>query len=115
MSDDYWNAFLARVSFMEPKTIEGVVEWLDTEKTSAGVVPQMMIRLDSGQGVIVTVAQARLLEELTRRRPRIGDRIKIIYKGEAGKAPPGLSPTKEFDVRVSRKTDTPTEEKKVNG
>jgi len=100
VSDDYWRQWTATVSFMEPCTLEGTIEWLDRYKTNSGYVPQMLLRFADGRGVIVNVTQARLLEELTRERPRAGDRIKIIYKGEAKKAPPGLSPTKTFELVI---------------
>ncbi len=105
VSDDYWNGFIATASFMEPHAIEGVLEWLDRQKTTAGDAPLFLLRLDSGQGVKILATQARLLEELTRKRPRVGDRIRITYTGEAKKAPPGMNPTKEFTVDIIQRKD----------
>lgn len=107
MSDDYWRTFIATASFMEPTTIEGVIEWLDRVKVASGTAPQLLIRLDSGQGLIVNVVQARLLEEFTRLRPKAGDRVKIVYRGEAERAAPGHSPTKQFDVSLVAKGSGP--------
>lgn len=106
--DDYWNQFIATVAFMEPTEIEGVIEWLDTTKVTGGTAPMFLVRLDSGQGFRVVATQARLLEELTRKRPRAGDTIKITYHGEAAKAAPGMSPTKEFSVEVTRNVSPPS-------
>lgn len=113
MSDDYWNGFIATLSFMEPTTVEGVVEWLDRQKTNSGEAPLFLLRLDSGQGLKVLATQARLLEELTRKRPRVGDRIKLVYHGEAKKAAPGMNPTKEFTVDILERRKAATA--KANG
>lgn len=107
MADDYWNAFVATVSFMEPCEIVGTLEWRDVFKTNDGNAPWLMLRLDSGRGIHVKAVQARLLEELTRERPQIGDRVRIIYRGEAKRSAPGMSPTKEFTVEVTRKDSQP--------
>lgn len=115
MSDDYWRGFIATASFMEPTTIEGMVEWLDVYKTNKGIAPQMLIRLDSGQGVIINVLQARLLEECTRLRPRAGDRIRIVYEGEAKRAAPGMSPTKEFDVTIVQRGQKSQSQERAEG
>lgn len=106
---DYWNQFIATVSWAAPCTVAGTVEARDTIRGSAPkgqptpIYPVLRIRLDNGRGVIVNGTQARLLELLTLQAPGIGDRIEIAYKGESDKAAPGFSPTKEFDVRVIRK------------
>lgn len=106
---DYWNQFIATVSWTEPCELVGTVEGRSTiEGQPEGkgqprpVYPVLRIRLDNGRGVIVNGTQARLLELLTIHAPEVGDRIKIVYKGEAGKSAPGFSPTKEFDVMVRR-------------
>jgi hypothetical protein len=107
MSDDYWRQFTATVAFMEPCTLEGRIEWLDRYKTTSGHVPQMLLRFPDGRGVIVNVTQARLLEALTRERPRAGDTVRIVYNGEAKSAPPGRSPVKEFDVTITQRGSPP--------
>lgn len=110
---DYWNQFIATVSWAAPCEVVGTVEGRDTIRGSAPkgqpipVYPVLRIRLDNGRGVIVNGTQARLLELLTLHGPEVGDRIKIVYKGESDKAAPGFSPTKEFDVRVIRKESRP--------
>lgn len=111
---DYWNQFIATVSWAAPCEVVGTVEARSTiEGQPAGkgqrrpVYPVLHIRLDNGRGVIVNGTQARLLELLTLHAPEIGDRIKIVYKGESDKSAPGFSPTKEFDVAVRRATSQP--------
>ena len=107
---DYWNQFIATVSWDEPKELIGVVEARTTiEGMAPGkglprpVYPVLHVRLESGRGVIVNGTQARLLELLTLHAPDVGDRIKIVYKGEAGNALPGFTPAKEFEVKVQRR------------
>lgn len=107
---DYWNQFIATVSWDEPKELTGIIEareTIDGQPAGKGqprpLYPVLRIRLETGRGVIVYGTQARLLELLTLHAPEVGDRIKIIYKGESGKAAPGMSPTKEFEVKVQRR------------
>ena len=108
---DYWNQFIATVTWDEPgQELVGTIEsrdWMEGMSPGKGQprpkYPVLRIRLDSGRGVIVNATQTRLLELLQRLGPDVGDKIKIVYKGEADKAAPGFSPTKEFEVRVSRK------------
>lgn len=110
---DYWNQFVATVSWAEPCELVGQVEaryTIEGQPPAKGqprpVYPVLHIRLENGRGVIVYGTQARLLELLTLHAPEVGDRIKIVYKGEStGKTLPGYSPAKEFEVRVQRKTE----------
>jgi hypothetical protein len=108
---DYWNQFVATVSWAEPCELIGTVEARESIRGSAPkgqpipMYPVLRIRLDNGRGVIVNGFPGRLLELLTRLAPEVGDRIKIVYKGESDRAAPGLSPTKEFEVRVIRKDE----------
>lgn len=99
---DYWGQFTPTVSFLEPCRVAGIVEVRETFKGTDGAAPRLRLRLDSGRSVWVNVVQTRLLEELVRKAPNVGDRVEIIYKGTAQKAAPGMSPTKEFDVTVER-------------
>lgn len=107
---DYWNQFIATVSWEKPKELVGTIEGRDSiEGMPPGKgqprprYPVLRIRLENGRGVIVNGMPARLLELLTELGPEVGDRIKIVYKGEAGKAAPGMSPTKEFEVKVQKR------------
>src|SRR5262245_43810335 len=122
---DYWNQFIATVSWEEPvqeedgtttyQTLIGTIEARETiEGQPPGkgqprpVYPVLRIRLETGRGVIVYGTPARLLELLQVNAPEVGDRIKIVYKGEsAGKTLPGYSPAKEFEVKVQRRIVPP--------
>jgi hypothetical protein len=110
---DYWNQFVATVSWADPCEVVGTIEARDTLRGSAPkgqptpIYPVLRIRLENGRGVIVYGTQARLLELLTLHAPEVGDRIKITYKGESPKAAPGMSPTKEFEVKVQRRVTPP--------
>jgi hypothetical protein len=98
--DDYWRQFQATVSFLEPCEVTGTLETRGKLDTREGPAPQLRIRLDNGSVVIVNAVQTRLLSELVRLQPAVGDRIRIVYRGTAGKAAPGMHPTKEFTVAV---------------
>lgn len=109
---DYWNQFVATVSWNEPgDEIVGTVEARDLIEGLAvvkgqprAVYPVLRIRLENGRGVIVNATHARLLELLMLHAPEVGDRIKIVYKGEStDKTLPGFSPAKLFEVKVQRR------------
>jgi hypothetical protein len=101
---DYYAQFTPTVSFLEPCTVTGTVDaLLDPLKTTDGPAPSLRIRLASGRCVIVNCVQARLMEDIVRYAPQVGDTVTIEYKGQAPRAAPGMSPTKEFSVGVTRK------------
>lgn len=100
---EWWNRFPVTVSFLEPCEVVGTIEHLGTFETRDGAIPQVRIKTDQGSIVTVNAAQTRLLAELVRLAPAVGDRIWIKYLGPAKKAPAGLSPTKEFAVAVTTK------------
>jgi len=96
----FWRQFPATVSFVDPIRIAGVIESLNEVKIRDEYLPKLRIRQDDGVLVIVTAGQARLLAELVRLKPAVGDRITIDYRGEADRAAPGMNRTKEFTVTV---------------
>lgn len=100
MSADWWKQFPVTVSFLEPCKIAGVVEDLTSVKGVDGPYPRLTLRSARGQRFIVNATQTRLVSELVRAAPVLGDRICIVYSGPAGRAAPGMSPTKEFSVDV---------------
>lgn len=108
--DDYWCQFEATVSFLERCEVAGTIIGRGKLDTRDGAAPQLRIRLDNGYVVIVNAVQTRLLAELVRLRPAIGDRITIVYRGPAPKAAPGMNPTKEFDVTIHPHATTPPAE-----
>jgi hypothetical protein len=97
---DYWLKFPVTASYLEPCVTEGTILELGEIKTAEGHFPRLTIKSPLGQTVIVNAVQTRLVSELVRLKPRVGDKIRINYRGPAKKAPPGLSPTKEFAVEV---------------
>jgi hypothetical protein len=103
----YWSQFIATASFLEPCEITGILEGLETFKSSDGPAPQLLIRTPIGGLVKVNVVQEQLLYKLQLEAPEVGDRIRIRYLGEAEKAAPGMSPTKRFSVEV-RRAEKPT-------
>lgn len=103
MPDDYWRQFMHTVSFATPTTVKGILEGRKQDGPRDDPFPVLLLRTDSGYKLKVNVTQTRLLGELIRARPELGDEIEIVYHGPADKAPPGMSPTKEFSVHVIRK------------
>lgn len=107
----YWRQFPVTAHFLEPTEIIGVLIEHGELRTKEGPIPRLKLQTDDGTIVIVNVSQTRLLAELHRLSPAVGDRIKITYTGEAGRAAPGMSKTKEFTVAVrprgSRGPDRP--------
>lgn len=96
----YWRGFPVTAHFLEPTEIIGVLIEHGELRTKEGPIPRLKIQTDDGVVIIVNVAQTRLLAELARLSPAVGDRIKIVYHGEAARAAPGMSKTKEFTVAV---------------
>lgn len=104
MTDNYWKQFMHPVTFNEPGTpVEGVLEARAKEGSREDPYPVLVLRTPQGWKLRVHVTQVRLLSELQRLQPDLGDTLRIVYKGDSGKAPPGLSPAKEFEVSVVRK------------
>lgn len=103
MSDPYWKQFMHTVRFEPGKPIEGVLEARNSDGPRHDPYPVIVLRTPQGWKLRVNVTQVRLLSELQRLHPELGDTIRIVYTGDADKAPPGLNPTKEFEVTVTRK------------
>jgi hypothetical protein len=104
MPDPYWSQFAHVWTFTEERPkVEGVLEGRKQGGPRDDPYPVLMLRTDSGYKLLINVTQTRLLAELVRHRPDVGDRLTIVYDGTASKAPPGMNPTKEFTVEVTRK------------
>lgn len=101
--DPYWSQFRTVVQWDRMPKIEGTLEGRKQDGPRDDPHPVLLIRTDSGYALQINVTQTRLLAELVRKRPQIGDRLEITYDGEAPKSPPGLNPAKEFTVTVVRK------------
>jgi hypothetical protein len=107
MTDRYWQQFVHTVSFLEPMKVEGELIVRDQDGPRDDPFPVLILQLRTGYKAKVNVTQTRLLAELVRARPNIGDHLEIVYHGPAPKAAPGLSPVKEFTVHVTRKGSPP--------
>lgn len=106
--DPYWSQFAHVWSFSDTRNkVEGVLEGRKQDGPRDDPYPVLMIRTDGGYKIQVNATQTRLVAELVRLRPDLGDRITITYLGTADKAPPGMNPAKEFDVQVVRKNPGP--------
>lgn len=103
----YWRQFPVRVYWDTPKEIVGTVKTLGEQKTKDGYLPVVALVLDDGTVAELLVSQTRLIAELVDKAPAVGDRLKITYTGEAGRAAPGMNPTKEFAVAVKRQGSGP--------
>lgn len=98
----YWRQFPVHVHWDEPIEVVGTLEAILEQKTPEGTIPRLKIRADDGTLQVVLAAQTRLMNELIRQAPIVGDRIKIAYLGEADRAAPGMSRSKAFKVAVRR-------------
>lgn len=106
--DPYWSKFVATVVFHQAADrVAGVLEARSDDGPKDDPYPVLILRLPNGYRVRVNVTQTRLLGELIRKRPAIGDELEIVYHGATGKAPPGLSPVKEFTVAVTKRRNEP--------
>ena len=68
--------------------------------------PQLSIRTDDGRDVIVTAAQAHLSAQLRSAKPKVGDRIAIVFTGTEKRD--GGKTLKKFDVQVKAGTPQPS-------
>lgn len=102
--DPYWSQFSHVVQWDRTPKVSGKLEARRSEGPKDDPYPVLMIRTASGYALQINVTQTRLLAELVRLRPDIGDHLEIVYDGQAPKAPPGMSPVKEFTVHVTPKT-----------
>lgn len=62
--------------------------------------PELWLQLDDGTEASLVASQVMLRRALAAHRPKIGDRIAIVYKDDATSTRAGMSPAKLFDVKV---------------
>jgi hypothetical protein len=109
MSDDFdWNEFQGSggglfASFKEVgDTVVGTITAIRKgQDFNSNVCPELVLRTDEGDELIVTAGQKMLAAALATERPSVGDRIGIKYSG-VGEARPGKAPAKLFEVQVGR-------------
>lgn len=97
----YWRQFSSTEDFLEPgTTVSGVIEDLGSLRSGGEFIPRLRIRQPDGSAVTVTAGPKRLLAELKRLCPKVGDHIKIRYLGPEDHSMPGMNPTRRFAVAV---------------
>lgn len=110
-----WDEFDTPGDYPEPfkfrnrnDTVVGEVYYVRTTDFggTAAKVPEIWVRLDDGTEVGVAASQVNLRRLLCQHRPAVGDRIAIVYTGDATSAKAGQSPAKLFDVVVRRAGET---------
>lgn len=99
----YWREARAVWYFEEPGVpIAGTILEL-IPMARKGDAPGLVIQTREGDVWVVPCRQARLVFELKKAQPAVGDSIRITYMGLADKAAPGLNRAKEFKVEIRRK------------
>lgn len=106
---DYWRQYAVMVHWDRPLKVSGTVIRLTEIQHRGDWVPKIHLQTPKGREVIVVPYQDRLLAELVRLAPAVGDRVTIDYRGEASSAAPGMRPAKEFVVTVTRPEDPPAD------
>lgn len=98
----YWREARAVFYFVDPgDCIAGaVLELVPMDRK--GDPPGLVIQTREGDVWTVPAHQARLVYELKKAQPAVGDRIRITHTGLAAKAAPGMHRAKEFTVEVRR-------------
>lgn len=104
----YWNQFPIDWRPDQPgDSIVGTIDHLGQQKVIDGFAPRLRIVTDDGETVHVVATQTQLLAKLVRLKPRVGDRIKILFEGEAANTVPGLRPTHIYRVAVRQAVTEP--------
>lgn len=81
-------------------TIIGVIkEVREGSDFNKNPCPELVLEDENGEEKTVTAAQVRLKAALAEKRPKQGDKVRIVYSG-VGEASPGKAPPKEFTVDV---------------
>lgn len=111
MSDDraaqnayaYWNQFRTAFYFDKPgDEIAGALLEHETEGPAKDPIPRLVIQTKEGKVRVVLASQERLKAALQDACPAQGDRLRIVYTGDAPRAAPGMTPSKLFTVEVRR-------------
>jgi hypothetical protein len=107
----YWREVVTNFYFDKPgDEVEGTV--LELLPKGRSGPPGLKLQTKEGDVWIVTAHQARLQFELKKAQPAKGDLVRITFTGQADKAAPGMSPAKEFTVKVRRQDSRPPESAK---
>lgn len=107
-ADGFWRQFVVAFYFDNPgDELVGVLVKFWREGTGDDSVPALRLQTKDGRHFDVTAHQERLKAELVKKAPVKGDWVKIVYKGEAERAAPGMSKAKLFTVEVRRPGSPP--------
>ena len=99
----FWRQFVTTFYFdTAGAEVAGTLLWYGPANAKADDAPQIRIQTREGRVHEITATQERLKAELVRLEPAQGDRLRIVYTGEAEKAAPGMSKAKLFTVEIRR-------------
>jgi hypothetical protein len=104
----FWRQFVTAFYFENPgDEIKGTLVKYRADGRGDDAVPCVTIQTATGRRHEVTAHQERLKALLQAAEPAVGDRIRIVYDGEAAKAAPGFNRAKLFTVEVRRAGSQP--------
>lgn len=104
----FWRQFVVAFYFETPgDELAGALIKYRADGNRDDAVPCLRIQRKDGRVFEVTAHQERLKALLAEAAPAVGDRIKIVYTGEAAKAAPGMNKAKLFTVEVRRPGSPP--------
>lgn len=107
-ADGFWRQFVVAFYFETPgDELAGALVKYRADGPRDDAVPCIRIQRKDGRVFEVTAHQERLKALLVEAAPAVGDRIKIVYTGEAAKAAPGMNKAKLFTVEVRRAGSQP--------
>lgn len=102
-ASNFWRQFVTAFYFeTKGDEVAGAVVWYGPAAPKPDDPPQLRIQTREGRLYEVTATQERLRAKLCQLEPAVGDRIRIVYDGEADKAAPGFNKAKLFTVEVRR-------------
>lgn len=108
-ADGFWRQFVVAFYFDNPgdELVGVLVKFWREGGGGDDSVPALRLQTKDGRRFDVTAHQERLKAELVKKAPVKGDWVKIVYKGEAERAAPGMSKAKLFTVEVVRPNSQP--------
>lgn len=107
-ADGFWRQFVVAFYFERPgDEITGTLIKYRADGPRDDAVPSVRLQMADGRVFEVTAHQERLKAELVKAKPAIGDKVRIVYTGEAAKAAPGMNKAKLFAVEVRRPGSQP--------
>lgn len=106
MTDDIWEQFADEDDDKYQRwekigaEVEGVVVNVGVGSYLGGdAYPELTVRRADDKIKIVSASQSNLKRQLIELRPKVGDRLRIVFRAE-GAARQGFNPVKLFDVAV---------------